>query len=106
MAATIQTEKAGKCHMARSTARVVAGITSEQQGEGHFEGRTVTNLQETRVDQLIRKIRPAQHSEQRRHFVAQHVKSLIAKCFQPDHEVLYFCTPLPDREALSCLPLC
>ena len=40
-----------------------------------------------RVDSLISRIRPARHSEARRHRVAQYVSDLIARCFQADHEV-------------------
>ena len=40
-----------------------------------------------RVDNLINRIRPARHSEARRHRVAQYVSALIARCFQADHEV-------------------
>ena len=73
--------------MARSAGRAAAGGTFEQQTESSLDGSTVTRLQECRVDQLISRIKPAQHSEQRRNFVARHVKGLISKCFQPDHEV-------------------
>ena len=40
-----------------------------------------------RVDNLINRIRPARHSESRRHRVAQYVSDLIARCFQAEHEV-------------------
>lgn len=40
-----------------------------------------------RVDSLISRIRPARHSEQRRHRVAKYVSNLITRCFQADHEV-------------------
>ena len=40
-----------------------------------------------RVDNLINRIRPARHSEARRHRVAQYVSGLVARCFQADHEV-------------------
>ena len=40
-----------------------------------------------RVDSLISRIRPARHSEQRRHRVAQYVSSLITRCFSTEHEV-------------------
>ena len=50
-----------------------------------------------RVDSLISRIRPARHSEQRRHRVAKYVSSLITRCFQVDHEV---------RTAMSSLSIC
>ena len=42
---------------------------------------------DNRVDSLLRRIRPARHSELRRHRVAQHVSNLVARCFSADHEV-------------------
>lgn len=42
---------------------------------------------DNRVDSLISRIRPARHSESRRHRVAQHVSKLVARCFSADHEV-------------------
>lgn len=51
-----------------------------------------------RVDSLISRIRPARHSEARRHRVAQYVSDLIARCFQADHEVQTLATcflPIP-----------
>ena len=51
--------------------------------EPSTNGRHVDN----RVDSLISRIRPARHSEARRHRVAQYVSDLIARCFQADHEV-------------------
>ena len=77
--------------MARSSGGASAGGTVEVHTDGGTDSRgnglTVTRLQESRVDQLIDRIRPAEQSELRRNFVAQHVRTLIAQCFQPKHEV-------------------
>ena len=74
--------------MARSAGQTAAGGVAEQAGEGSLGGRTVTNLQESRVDQLIDRIKPSQQSEERRATVAAHVKALIEKCCRAEHEVL------------------
>lgn len=42
---------------------------------------------DNRVDSLISRIRPARHSESRRHRIAQHVSTLVARCFPADQEV-------------------
>ena len=51
--------------------------------EASTSGRPVDD----RVDSLISRIRPARHSEQRRHRIAKYVSSLIARCFAAEHEV-------------------
>lgn len=40
-----------------------------------------------RVNQLIGSIKPARHTEQRRHAIADYVRRVIAKCFAPEHKV-------------------
>ena len=44
----------------------------------------VLQTAEARVDQLISRIRPARHSEARRHSVAGYVSSIISSCFSED----------------------
>ena len=60
-----------------------------------------------RVDSLISRIRPARHSEQRRHQVAKYVSSLIARSFHAEHEVRTPCTSLlclgQRRHMTACL---
>ena len=54
---------------------------------------------DNRVDSLISRIRPARHSELRRHRVAQHVSNLVARCFSADHEVGLVRLPLHSQDA-------
>ena len=60
----------------------------------------VLQTAEARVDQLISRIRPARHSEARRHSVASYVSSIISSCFSEDG-LEVSCTP--QSHCLKCL---
>eukprot|EP00210_Caulerpa_lentillifera_P004490 g4284.t1 len=66
---------------------------------------TIPRQLSDRVSQLIQVIQPSRASEDRRHSIADYVRRLIVKCFQPDHKVEAFMfgsvplrTYLPDGD--------
>lgn len=72
--------------MQRATGRRVGGL-GRAEVPGLNDAVTIPRALSDRVNQLIQGIRPGRASEQRRHGIADYVRRLIVKCFQPEHKV-------------------
>ena len=75
--------------MQRTTSRRTGGL-GRAEAPPLNESVTIPRALSDRVNHLIQGIRPGRASEQRRHGIADYVRRLIVKCFQPEHKAKNF----------------